>query len=64
MNNGKKNVKDKTKVLLIYTGGTIGMAPRDPENPASPLVPKPLEELRQYAPQLNLMEQRKALEIR
>jgi L-asparaginase len=63
LNNGKKNSKVKTRVLLIYTGGTIGMAPRDPDNPASPLVPKPLEELRRYAPQLNLMEQRKALTI-
>ena len=27
------------KVLMIYTGGTIGMLPKDESNPLSPLVP-------------------------
>ena len=40
------------------------MAPRDPGNPASPLVPKPLEELRVYAPQIALLESKKAIEIK
>jgi L-asparaginase len=39
-----------TKVLVIYTGGTIGMVPRDPNNPASPLTPAPKERLIQYIP--------------
>jgi L-asparaginase/Glu-tRNA(Gln) amidotransferase subunit D len=38
----------KARVLLIYTGGTIGMAPRDSTNPASPLDTLPLEELRKH----------------
>jgi L-asparaginase len=29
----------RTKVLVIYTGGTIGMVNKDRTNPASPLVP-------------------------
>lgn len=43
----------QTKVLVVYTGGTIGMARRDPTNPASPLEPKPLEELVEYIPGLS-----------
>lgn len=27
------------RVLVLYTGGTLGMVPQTPENPASPLVP-------------------------
>jgi L-asparaginase len=38
------------KVLVLYTGGTIGMAPRDPENPASPLEPKDEMELKRWLP--------------
>lgn len=34
-----------SKVFILYTGGTIGMAPSVVSNPASPLVPQPLEEL-------------------
>ncbi|MFK5975964.1 MAG: asparaginase [Sulfurovum sp.] len=40
----------KTKVYVVYTGGTIGMAPEDISNPASPLVPKSLKELQVYMP--------------
>ncbi len=40
----------KTKVLVLYTGGTIGMTPSDPTNPASPLRPAPKEELVRYVP--------------
>lgn len=39
-----------TKVYILYTGGTIGMAPKDPNDPYSPLEPKPLEELLKYIP--------------
>lgn len=42
----------KAKVFVLYTGGTIGMAPMDRNNPNSPLVPKPLEDLLAYAPGL------------
>ena len=38
----------KTKVLVIYTGGTIGAVPEDPSNPASPLRPADKEGLRPY----------------
>jgi L-asparaginase len=40
----------ETRVLIIYTGGTIGMAPEDASIPGSPLVPKPLADLKAYAP--------------
>jgi len=30
---------EKAKVLVIYTGGTIGMVPADGSDPASPLKP-------------------------
>jgi L-asparaginase len=56
----KKSVKAKKtvkpSVLLIYTGGTIGMAPRDIDNPTSPLEPKPLKELLRYVPLLGKKE--------
>ena len=40
-----------TKVHVLYTGGTIGMAPQD-EKPGSPLVPKNIEALLKYVPAL------------
>jgi L-asparaginase len=40
----------KAKVLVLYTGGTIGMAPADPDNPASPLVPQGKEQLNKWLP--------------
>lgn len=42
----------KPKVLIVYTGGTIGMAPSEPGNSASPLTPQPFDELERYAPAL------------
>lgn len=36
------------KVLVLYTGGTIGMVPRDPAHPASPLIPAAKERLAGY----------------
>jgi L-asparaginase len=44
--------KPRTRVFLLYTGGTIGMAPADPSNPDSPLVPQPLDKLLGYMPGL------------
>lgn len=43
----------KSKVFILYTGGTIGMAPKNPKNPESPLEPKPLDELKAYIPSLD-----------
>jgi len=40
----------KTRVFVLYTGGTIGMAPKDPADPYSPLEPKPLTEILTYIP--------------
>lgn len=39
-----------TKVYILYTGGTIGMAPKEEADPYSPLEPKPLEYLLGYVP--------------
>jgi L-asparaginase len=39
-----------TKVLVLYTGGTIGMVPSIRGNPASPLKPAPKEDLIEYVP--------------
>jgi len=43
----------KARVYILYTGGTIGMAPEDPAVKGSPLVPKPFEDLKQYVPGLD-----------
>src|ERR1039458_3691859 len=43
----------KAKVYVFYTGGTIGMAPQEPDKPGSPLVPQPLNELLKYVPGLD-----------
>ncbi|MBF0495921.1 MAG: asparaginase [Deltaproteobacteria bacterium] len=40
------------KVLMIYTGGTIGMLPAEEDNPLSPLVPANWDRLRRYVPVL------------
>ncbi|MGH8559421.1 MAG: asparaginase [Burkholderiales bacterium] len=39
-----------TKVYILYTGGTIGIAPKDPNDPYSPLEPKPLKNLLDFLP--------------
>src|SRR5882724_8750339 len=41
--------KARARVFIFYTGGTIGMAPRDPSKKGSPLEPKPLANLLEYA---------------
>ncbi|MEM7475956.1 MAG: asparaginase [Planctomycetota bacterium] len=48
----KANKDKKTKVYVLYTGGTIGMAPQDEAVRGSPLVPKPLKDLLKYMPSL------------
>jgi len=39
-----------TRVYILYTGGTIGMAPKDKDDPYSPLEPKQLDEILKYIP--------------
>ncbi|MBI2966410.1 MAG: asparaginase [Bacteroidetes bacterium] len=40
----------QTKVFILYTGGTIGMGPKDIHDPFSPLEPKSLEQLLTFVP--------------
>ncbi|MCF8184336.1 MAG: asparaginase [Polynucleobacter sp.] len=40
----------QSRVFVLYTGGTIGMAPSNPEDPDSPLAPQPLENLLGFVP--------------
>lgn len=42
----------RSKVLMIYTGGTIGMLPKDEGNPLSPLVPANWKKLQDFVPAL------------
>ena len=47
----------KARVCMIYTGGTIGMVPADPENPANPnLKAASLKELLEAVPGLGVHE--------
>ena len=34
-----------TRVYVLYTGGTLGMAPNNPSDPDSPLIPRPLHQV-------------------
>ena len=43
--NGSTHTDIRTRVLIIYTGGTIGMVHAEPGNESSPLVPGTGEEL-------------------
>ena len=40
------------KIFILYTGGTIGMAPSDIKDPHSPLVPKNWEQLSYFMPSI------------
>lgn len=40
----------KSRIFILYTGGTIGMAPENPTEAHSPLVPKSWNELQRYMP--------------
>ena len=42
----------KSRILMIYTGGTIGMVPEDPSNPDSPLIPADWSRLKRHVPPL------------
>lgn len=50
-----KSLEETSGVLVIYTGGTIGSAPRDPNDPESPQVVKPWKVLKAASPQLGLL---------
>ncbi|MDP7112473.1 MAG: asparaginase [Myxococcota bacterium] len=52
----------KPRVLIVYTGGTIGMAPSEPDNPISPLTPQSFKALKRYAPALNELAKRVVLD--
>ncbi len=45
---GKIEKVYKTNIFILYTGGTIGMAPEEEDKPGSPLEPKSLKELKKY----------------
>jgi L-asparaginase len=47
------SIADRKGVLVIYTGGTIGSAPKDPNDPDSPQVVRPWKELKQATPQMD-----------
>jgi len=46
------------KVLVLYTGGTIGSRPRDKEDPESPQLVVPWEELEAGTPELEKLKER------
>ncbi len=48
-----------TNVFILYTGGTIGMGPREPEDPFSPLEPKSIGELFRFLPDFSLYGEKK-----
>ena len=43
-------MREKGKVLIIYTGGTIGMVHSDKDNPLTPLIPASWEQLKKLVP--------------
>ena len=45
-------------VLVVYTGGTIGSAPREPDNPKSPQYVVPWKELKAATPELERLQTR------
>jgi L-asparaginase len=47
------SIADRKGVLVIYTGGTIGSAPKDPNDSDSPQVVRPWKELKQATPQMD-----------
>jgi L-asparaginase len=48
--------KPKKKVLMLCTGGTIGMLPKDANDPKSPLVPASWEKIKANLVALNKLE--------
>ncbi|MBN2200653.1 asparaginase [bacterium] len=53
-----------TNVFILYTGGTIGMGPRDPEDPISPLEPKSIGDLFRFLPDFRLYGEKKGIRTR
>ena len=53
----------ESNVFILYTGGTIGMAPAEEGNPASPLEPKPLTDLIKFVPGWGGKESSEKIEI-
>ncbi len=54
LDKAKSGLSDDNKgVLVIYTGGTIGSAPKDEDDPDSPQVVKPWEDLKSAIPNLD-----------
>src|SRR6185295_800330 len=53
---------DARGVLVIYTGGTIGSKPRDPD-PDSPQVVVPWEELKAGTPELRVLTEERGLRV-
>ena len=46
--------KDK-KVLMLCTGGTIGMLPKDENDPKSPLIPASWEKIKKHFPSMSML---------
>ncbi len=44
---------EQTRILILYTGGTIGMGPKDPSKLNSPLIPQSWEQLQFYMPSIH-----------
>lgn len=55
LDNAKAALPKVQGVLVIYAGGTIGSAPKDPADPDSPQVVKPWRELKLTAPKLSAL---------
>ncbi len=43
----------KTRIFILYTGGTIGMGPKDASRAESSLVPQRWEQLQEYMPSIH-----------
>ena len=52
----------KDKVLIIYTGGTIGSLHKDLDDPMSPITPAPLEQVMNKLPSFDPVEMRISIE--
>ena len=52
LGNVQKELPQQKGVLVIYTGGTIGSAPKDMADPDSPQVVKPWKDLKNASPKL------------
>ena len=55
LDNAAEQVGKQAGVLVIYTGGTIGSAPKDPSDPDSPQVVRPWAELKAALPNLGAL---------